>query len=341
MIPPPRMLQNIRNQPESLARVLEHQFGDGRSALLAAARVLHDAPRIVVAGMGASFYAALPFVYYLNARGVPAHYIEAAELLHYGERLASGAAVVLVSRSGESVEIAKLLDALRETGAKMIGVTNEVNSTLARGVGTVVLVNSLPDEMVAVQSYTATVLTMLLLSAAATDGLDEVYSAAAALPGALSQTIEASYEPLSGAGPIYILGRGPTLASAHEGALLFHETAKLPAVATPAGTFRHGPVEVVAPGFSAIVFATEPATRELDARLAADLQRMGADVRTVAHDGTWPIPNVDPVFLPVIEIVPVQIAALRAAEQRGIRPGEFRYVSQITTQESGFQAYGH
>lgn len=337
--PAPRMLDDIRSQPDSLARVIDFQFGEGRNALARAASVLGDAPRVVISGMGASMYAAMPLVYALAARGVAVSCVESAELLHYQAPLCRGAAVVLVSRSGNTVEVVRLIPLLREIGATIVGVTNEADSTLARDAHHVILVNSGRDEMVAVQTYTAAAMAMLLLSAEG-DWRAEADRTVAAVSAAIDHFVPASTEwrPfLVGAQAIYLIGRGPSLASVHEGALLFNETAKLPSVAAPAGAFRHGPVEVASPGFHGIVFATQAQTQNLDLALAVDLTEMGGSVVTIANGGSWPIPETPPAFLPVVEIIPVQLAALRAAEWRGIRPGAFRYVSQVTTSETGFK----
>ena len=42
------------------------------------------------------------------------------------------------------------------------------------------------------------------------------------------------------------------------------------------------------------------------------------------------------MLAPLFEIVPLQVAAYRLALWRGITPGEFRFVSAVTSSESGF-----
>jgi glucosamine--fructose-6-phosphate aminotransferase (isomerizing) len=44
------------------------------------------------------------------------------------------------------------------------------------------------------------------------------------------------------------------------------------------------------------------------------------------------------LLAPVFEIVPLQVAAYRLALWRGITPGDFRFVSEVTSSESGFLA---
>ena len=159
-----RLLEDMRGQERSLARVLAWQRGDGLGALLETGRILRGARKIVITGIGASLHAAIPLQYELAAKGFESSIVESGELLHYQERLCAGAVVVVVSRSGESVEIVKLLGRLKSVASLTIGVTNEASSLLARAVDVAVIVGSLADEMVAVQSYTGTVAVLLLLA---------------------------------------------------------------------------------------------------------------------------------------------------------------------------------
>lgn len=331
----PPILENILGQPDTLERVLEHHAGPGRAAFREAADSLCAAPRVVVAGMGASLAAA-------RALRFPATVEDAGEILHHRRDLLRGAAVVLVSRSGETVEAVKLLPALREAGAAVIGVTCETGSPVARAARVPLLVRSLPDEIVAIQSYSGTLATLLLLEAAAEGNLDarlrDLDAAARALrrdlPGLLD--LSESWTPfLQDAASIHLLARGPSRASAAEGALLFSEIAKVPAAAATAGDFRHGPVESAGPHLHALVFAGTAATRNLNLALARDLDAYGARVRVVGPGHPWPAPAVPESVLPLAEIAPVQLAAVRLARRRSIPLGVLRHVGPVVLSEAG------
>jgi glucosamine--fructose-6-phosphate aminotransferase (isomerizing) len=145
--------------------------------------------------------------------------------------------------------------------------------------------------------------------------------------------------------PVHLLARGPSNSSALEGALLFNEIAKHPAVGMPIASFRHGPVELVDQNFRGIIFAPQGRTRRLNLALARDLTRFGGQVRVIGpspqNDGgsVWrPVPEVPEYLAPLFEIVPVQAAALRMAQLHGIAPGSFRYAPQVATGEAGFGA---
>ena len=345
----PRLAENIQAQPASLARVLQQHCGMGRDKLLHAASQLRTAKRVVITGIGASMFASIPLEYLLCSHGIDAVTVEAAEFLHYRCNAYRDAVVIVVSRSGDSVEIAKLLPTLKGR-MPIIGVTNEAARTLAREADLSINVGSLPDEMVAIQSYTGTLLTLYLLGMATVDELRATQEEVEALLPALSRLIAVNLDELRGWDPflegsalVYLLGRGPSYGSALEGALLFNETAKAPAIGMPAASFRHGPVELVDQGFRGLIFAPRGCTCALNVALAQNLTRFGGRVRVIGPqnaDGAgleWSAtPSVPEMLSPLFEIVPVQVAALRLAQLKGITVGSFRYTPQVTLDEATF-----
>jgi glucosamine--fructose-6-phosphate aminotransferase (isomerizing) len=346
MMTPSRLQIDILNQSHSLARTVEYQFGAGRAALHEAARLMSGKP-ILLSGMGSSMYVCHALNAELAQHGIATTVIDTAELLHYHYPAYRAAAAVLVSRSGESIETLKVLPVLKAQGTRLIGVTDVADSTLAREADVVVLIHGGQDRRVALQSYTATLITLHLLGAALLKAFDlaraELDRAVTVLVDYVPQCVERSTEWRSffdGAAVIYLLGRGRSIASIHEGALLFNEVAKFPSVPMEAAQFRHGPVEIVDEHYRALMFAPDDHTRELNVALAHDLIRLGGQARLIGPgepDRTWwTTPEVAVSLAPLIEIVPVQCAAMRLAERRGFTPGEFRVIAQVTRSEVGF-----
>jgi glucosamine--fructose-6-phosphate aminotransferase (isomerizing) len=347
----PRLIRDIEAQPESLVNVLDAHWGSGRSALLRAAASLQSARTVVIVGMGASLNAGIALEYLLCSHGIEAYCVEAGEFLHFRRGAGRDGVIVAISRSGESVEIVKLLDDLRGR-VPLVAITNEPTSTLARAADVALVVESLPDEFVAVQSYTSTLLTLYLLGMAATQQLDSARDALdrliPALPAWIARGLlaqEAWDAFMSDDAQIYCLGRGPSYGSALESALLFGEIAKTPAIGMAAATFRHGPVEVAGPRFRGILFAPSGPTAPLNAALAADLLRFGGVVRLIgpapARDDarTWiETPDGGGALAPLLEIIPVQIAAVRLAQSRGLVVGQMRFCSQVARDEARFAA---
>ncbi len=118
--------------------------------------------------------------------------IESAELLHYGSASLRAADVgVVISRSGGSVEPVLLAEKMREAGMTVIAVTNVPGSTLEKIAHITLPIGSQADKLIAVQTYTGTVLTLLLLAEEVLSGESVRLSEAcgAALP-ALSTHID-------------------------------------------------------------------------------------------------------------------------------------------------------
>jgi glucosamine--fructose-6-phosphate aminotransferase (isomerizing) len=332
------LLLDILGQAESTRDVIERQSSGG---LEGPAQAIRAASHVIFAGMGSSLYASYPAAHLLIERGIRASVIDAAELLYYQMPLCGqGCTVVLVSRSGETVEVLKLLRAIQGSGARTVGVTNEPDSTLTRETDLPVIVGSRRDQLVAIQSYTGTAAALVMLAfAAGNASAADIRRHAEMLPQSVSGLVKAMPFPgpmdaLVQARAVYLLGRGPSFGSAREGALLFNEAARTPSVAMTAAEFRHGPVEVIDEHFFGFVFASQPPTAALDRQLAADITAGGGHA-VIASDLAC-CDAVHPAYAPVLEIIPVQIAAWRLAEAKGIAPGKFRFAPLVTSTEAGF-----
>jgi glutamine---fructose-6-phosphate transaminase (isomerizing) len=340
------LLRDMLNQPRSLAEAVVYHCGVGQPALHDAARLMAGR-RLLFSGMGSSVYACYGLNAELAQQGAAATVIDTAELLHYQHDAYRDAVAVLVSRSGESIETLKLLPVLKGQGTRVVGVTDVAGSTLAREADATVLIHGGKDHLVAVQSYTATLITLHLLGAALLNTFEaahtELENTIRSLAGYIPRCIDqsAGWRPFfDGAQVIHLLGRGRAIASIYEGALLFNEVAKFPSAPMEAAQFRHGPVEIVDEHFRAIVFAPRDLTRALNIALAHDLTRLGGQARLIgpeeAAEGGWATPEVTASLAPLIEIIPVQCAAMRLAEWRGFIPGEFRVATLVTSSETGF-----
>jgi glutamine---fructose-6-phosphate transaminase (isomerizing) len=345
-----RLMQDILGQEKSLARVLGRQTGGGRAAMLEAAWSLREASKIVITAIGASLHSAYPLHYALAGSGTNCSIVEIAELLHYQERICAGAVVVIFSRSGESIEVVKLLDKLKGVASRVIALTNEPESALAKKADVTIFVDSLPDEIVAVQSYTGGVAAGLLLAGAVAEAFDarvaEVSACGPLMTKLIAESLErvAEWDSFVKAGAaIYFLGRGDSVASALEASLLIGETAKEAAIGLAAASFRHGPVEVVDENYRAVIFAGPAVTRGINLALARELAKRGGRIRVIGVTGDdaaglsmIELPVVADVMLPLLEIIPVQIAAMRFAFVKGLEIGKFRHTGQVTRDEVTF-----
>lgn len=131
---PDSFLAEIAGQPDALrraARALDEQL-DTIEAVRDAGR--RAGGGVVFTGMGASYDACYPAVNELAVHGVLALQIDAAELLHFRTPVLSAATVlVIVSQSGRSAEVVRLLDASEDRAERpvVLSVTNGLANPLA------------------------------------------------------------------------------------------------------------------------------------------------------------------------------------------------------------------
>jgi glutamine---fructose-6-phosphate transaminase (isomerizing) len=344
-----RLFKDILKQPAQLAGSLAHMLGTGKRALDEAARTLRLPRPVIITGIGASWHAGMAMQAMLFARGLPALLIDASELLHFAE-IPHGATVVMLSRSGKSTEIVRLIERCRARSATIISITNQPDSPLALGSDVVLNTSTEFDHAVSVTTYSAVALSGALLAFEATgysarsvqDDLSQALLGAAAAIPKWRRTVEDSGWIDDGGGFTYFLARGASLASCYEARLLWEEAAKKPATALTTGGFRHGPQEIVRQGMCAGMWVDAEIMRNEDLELARDLRRLGARVLLIgqgvddsAADCVLRLPAIPAQWQFLIDIIPMQIAAERLAVLRGEDPDSFRLCSYIVQDEGG------
>jgi arabinose-5-phosphate isomerase len=89
--------------------------------------------RVVVTGMGKSGLIGRKIAATLSSTGTPAFFLHPAEAIH-GDlgALRDDDVVLAVSHSGETGELIRLLESIRRLGARLIAITGDARSTLAR-----------------------------------------------------------------------------------------------------------------------------------------------------------------------------------------------------------------
>src|SRR5262245_56485958 len=125
-----KLLNDILKQPKELIGSLRYLLQSERERFKRAASILNQTKQIYLTGIGASWHAAMAAATFFNRAGHPAGLIEASELLHFS-RLVPGSAMIIVSRSGRSVEVVNLIGKARSAGVKIVAITNTPGSPLA------------------------------------------------------------------------------------------------------------------------------------------------------------------------------------------------------------------
>jgi glucosamine--fructose-6-phosphate aminotransferase (isomerizing) len=257
-----RLSEEIREQPEVLARLLEGQADS--AARIAAAIRERDVCYAVFAARGTSDNAARYAQYLfgsLNRLPVALATPSLFSIYHTPPRLRD-ALVLGISQSGRSPDIVAVVEAGRRQRALTIAVTNTPGSPLAQAAEHVLLLGAGAERAVAAtKTYTAQLAALALLAAhLARDGgrLRALRRVPGAVEAALSleEAIGQAAQRYAHVTQCVVLGRGYNYATAFEIALKLKELAYVVAEPYSSADFQHGPVALARQGFP--VFAVVP-----------------------------------------------------------------------------------
>ncbi len=342
------LLKDISRQPDELSRLVTHAFGGGKATYERAVRLIDGADHLYITGIGSSWHAGMAIQTILHSGGRPACLLDASEFLHFNT-IAPHSAVIVLSRSGKSVEIVNLLSKAKETGASIIGITNTPGSPLAEISDLVFNLETPFDHCVSALMYSGIALVGSLLASFVLKNLNQ------SLGRSIQESVLAVKEYLPGwhrqiegsdwfdrKAPYYFLARGASLASCHETRLVWEEAVKLPATAMTTSGFRHGPQEIIEEGFRFGLWIDGCRMRDQDLALAADIRKLGGKLLVIGQDLSmedgdlvFSLPKIEPQWQFLIDVIPAQLAGEYFSQLRGVDCDSFRICSYIVEREGG------
>jgi glucosamine--fructose-6-phosphate aminotransferase (isomerizing) len=337
--------RDIFEQPHALAET--HRRLQTDAALEGIARRVRDGDlgRVVLTGMGSSYLGLVPLHLRLVEAGLAPVSVESSELLHYQRRLlTAGTLLVLVSQSGRSAEIVRLMETIRGRGVVTIGLTNTADSPLAREATATVLTHAGEEATVSCKTYVAAQMALAWLGEvlaggdreAALAALGETIPGTAAYLASWRAHVEWLAERLEGARAVFYTGRGPSLAAAASAGLITKESTHRPSEGMSSAAFRHGPTEMLDEAVFLLVFAGAARTRALNEALVAEVRAAGARAFLAADDAEEPalrLPVVADLARPVVELLPVEMITLAMAALDGREAGRFERATKVTATE--------
>lgn len=303
--------------------------------------------RLVITGMGVSFSAAIPAWMVLAQHGLPVIHVEASELAHSVDRLVTSRTLLwVISQSGRTVEIVRLLESGKIKPAVLLATVNFPDSPLGKSAGIMLPIDAPQERTVSTRTYINSLASVQLTARALVgEPLDatrrELENAADALAVYLDdwKSHVARIDSLVGVPErLAVLGRGASMAAVSGAGFILGEASKFLALPMNAGQFRHGPMELISPALTALIFEGCPETAELNRHLAADILRYGGKaflLSTAASPAlpSLPMPIAAGAGLPLAEILPIQMMTIALANRAGLEPGKFFRTGKVTLQE--------
>jgi glucosamine--fructose-6-phosphate aminotransferase (isomerizing) len=340
-------IADILSQPAALRDALE-KYSTLTLDNIYGQLIRGDFDRILMSGMGSSYNAAYPAFIGLSSQPIPVQLVNAAELLHSLNGMIGPRSLLwLNSQSGRSAELIHLLDHLENhPPTSILAFVNNTASPMASRADVCIPIHAGNEATVSTKTYVNMMVINLLAAIQLSNGnltaaIQDMHNAADAMESYLADWqvhVQELDSLLGDFKQLFIIGRGSSMSAVWHGSLINKEASKCAFEGMQAADFRHGPLELVSEGFTALIFAGPAQTSALNRDLAMEIRSYGGRILWVdssinAELPTLFVPSVSELARPIVEILPMQMLTLAMAKRKGLQAGKFRYVSKVTSRE--------
>lgn len=332
------MLKEISEQEEKIREALA-------SDVSGAVQLLKNQKQISVVACGTSYYAGLVLKSVLQPQGIGVDVLLGSEFQYV--RTGRERVVVAISQSGETADTLMAVRAAKQSGAKIIAVTNVAGSSLYRESDCNVMIGAGPEiAVVATKSFTcqaAALLKIALTLSGKKPELAKLHSLAADIDLLVDRAgeIEKIAGKLAARRDFFFIGRSFAFPCALEGALKLKEITYLHAEAYAAGELKHGPLSLLDKDVVVIALAPSDVSlpkmisniQECKARDAALVVFSDSDAAISKSEMHFRMPHMEPFAVPILYAVPLQLLAYYMAVKLGRDPDKPRNLAKSVTVE--------
>jgi glucosamine--fructose-6-phosphate aminotransferase (isomerizing) len=357
------MSKEMHEQPQAVADTLLDRLLPDGSLVLDEVHISNDEFRAInkvfIVACGSSYHAGLMAKYAIERWARLPVEIDIASEFRYRQPVVDAHTLVIgVSQSGETVDTFEAIREAGRLGAKVLVISNVVDSSMARESDAVLYTRAGPEIGVAAtkthlaQITALEILALYLGQARGTLSPAEARSmleAMGVLPAQVATAlerfaaVEAVAETYQRSPSFIFLGRHVGYPVALEGALKLKELSYVRAEGFPGGELKHGPIALVEPGTVVIGVATRTPVWEKMMGNVAEVRSRGATVVLVANDGDeetarhadavlW-VPRTEHLFAPIVDVVPLQMFAYSLARILGHDVDRPRNLAKVVTVE--------
>lgn len=363
-------LEEIKNQPHALLNTFNNIVENEKLAFKKLKSIFanNNNLKVILTGMGSSFFASYISFYILNQHGLHAEMREAGEFLVHSfpinhPQFFKDTIIILISQSGESGEIVALVKKLKDLneGPIIVGMTNNPYSTLANEAHITLNIKAGKENSVTSKSYVCTLLLLYLMSKMIINPSFSLKNAKSEILDIIQEinnficNIDKNNINYKKALSFFentdeyleILSQGPSLASAFQATLIYKEIVKGFSEANSISMFHHGGIECLNKKLILIIISSDENSLSSNYNFIKEIFQY-REYRGIIHitnqhskgmnsikgmqknlvEFKHKIPNS---FLsPIIEIVILQVLFYKIAQKKGIIPGKFRFSQKIT-----------
>lgn len=351
------MLKEIDDQPTVLRTLVQKYLGTNGDVVLddviLADILVSDQIYIVAAGTSENAGWASKTLFE-QLTGLPVSVSTASEFAYNMPILSEKPFFIYLTQSGETADSRQVLVETNKMRFPSLTITNVVGSTLSREAKHTMLLYAGPEIAVAsTKAYTAQVALMAILAKAVGMKLNREVATKLDLrrelglaATAMSTVIDAktafkkmAQSYVATTRNCFYIGRGNDYYVAKEAALKMKEISYIQCEGFAAGELKHGTIALIEENTPVIALISNPKLAAHTRGNLIEVYSRGAHTLVIATkncatmDDQIVVPNVHPLLTPLIMVVPAQLLAYYAAQQRGLDVDKPRNLAKSVTVE--------
>ncbi len=357
------MFKEIMEQPKAIQATISPRIQNGQivlDELNVTQEQLQQLDRIYVIACGSSYHVGMAAKYILERLlRIPVEVALASEFRYSEPIVTEHTLAVVISQSGETIDTLAAMREAKRLGARILSIVNVVGSTIARESDDVLYTWAGPEIAVATtKAYSTQLAVVYLLALDFAKKLGKLnkqeYETLVAeleqLPEKAQMILDHTEEIQYFASiyfnhnSIFFIGRNIDYAVGLEGSLKLKEISYIHSEAYAAGELKHGTISLIEDGTLVVALAGWNTLFEKLMSNVKEVKARGADVIGVATqthaqqletqvDSALVIPDVHPMFLPSLEVIPMQLFAYYVALMRGCDIDKPRNLAKSVTVE--------
>lgn len=336
------MLKEIMDQKESIRRAVNQD----EEQIQTIAQAIRDAKGTFLSGCGTAGKVCMAAEYFFSV--VAKHHVNYApssEFPLYHHFLVPESLLIVVSQSGETVDVLEAMETAKKKGAKVLSIVNVEGSSIDRTSDYTLLINAGPERAVASTKAATGQMAVLLLVAYAlkgklNEGRQVLLEAAEQINDMLNprylEHIAGIAERLKAHENLYIIGKSWNYPMALESAIKIQEVSYVHAEGFAGGELKHGPIALIQKGTPCIALLGNDEVKMDTLSNTIELKARGAHTigiapeKNEAFDEWIKVPDAGTAQA-IVNIVPVQILAYYLAIKRGLDPDMPRNLAKSVT----------
>ncbi len=360
---PHYMLKEIFEQPETVLDAMRGRLStEEATARLGGLNMtpaeLRGVERIVLSGCGTAYHAALVGEYVIESLAhIPVEVEFASELRYRNLPMTRDTLVFVISQSGETADTLAAARECQRKGHRVLGICNNVASTIAREDDGGVYMHAGPEiGVAATKSFTSqvTILTLLglllgrmrhLSTSEGMEIIDELEALPEKIRAILRQDahIKQIAEKYAEAQGMMFLGRQFNYPIALEGALKMKEISYIHAEGHPSAELKHGVIALISPELPSVFIAPDDSVYDKNVSNIEEVKARKGPVIAIATEGCERIAKVaddviyiprSPDFLsPILTAIPLQLLSYHLAVKLGCDVDKPRNLAKSVTVE--------